>query len=163
MEPVLTLQTLSQNPKSEQWGPGGVDEDSYFAITFSWQIFGNRKEWHPCPEDEDWLLVSVRVRAEESARETVMETLLCQPGKQLLSYFWTLEPLSSHGRRQSEHLTLWSQWDILYMTKFYERLFYSLEVLSSVTTTVFVCCRPHSPLLQLHVDPLIQPNWRTDF
>lgn len=43
--------------------------------------------WHPCPDDEDWLLVSVRVRAEESARETVMETLLCQPGKQLLSYF----------------------------------------------------------------------------
>lgn len=65
--------------------------------------------WHPCPEDEDWLLVFVRVRAEESARETVMETLLCQPGKQLLSYFLTLEPLLYHGRRQSEHLTLWSQ------------------------------------------------------
>lgn len=46
-----------------------------------------KKVWHPCPEDEDWLLVYVRVRAEESARETVMETLLCQPGKQLLSYF----------------------------------------------------------------------------
>ena len=31
--------------------------------------------------------VYVRARAEEFARETVMETLLCQPGKQLHSYF----------------------------------------------------------------------------
>lgn len=84
-----------------------IDEDSYFAIAFSWQSFGNRKKKEygsRVPRMKIGCFVYVRASAEEFARETVMETLLCQPGKQLHSYFWTLEPLLSQGRRQSERL-----------------------------------------------------------
>lgn len=128
MRPVLLLQTFPQNPKNEQWDHAGIDEDSYFAIAFSWQIFGNRQKKGVATLSRRWRLwlfcVCVWVFG-EFARETVMETLLCQPGKQWHSYFWTLEPLLSHGRRQSEHLHFGHN-EIFYIWQSFMRGFFTL-------------------------------------
>lgn len=128
MRPVLLLQTFPQNPKNEQWDRAGIDEDSYFAIAFSWQIFGNRQKkmcGNPVPKMKTVVVLCMRVSVREFARETVMETWLCQPGKQWHSYFWTLEPLLSHGRRQSEHLHFGHN-EIFYIWQSFMRGFFTL-------------------------------------
>lgn len=43
MKPILLLQdSIFQNQKDEQWRSGlGINKNNYFAVTFSWQIFGS--------------------------------------------------------------------------------------------------------------------------
>lgn len=66
---------IFQNHKNEQWWSSlGIDKNNYFAITFSWQIFGSgkKKVWQQCHEDKNrGCFVYVCMSADEFERETV--------------------------------------------------------------------------------------------
>lgn len=102
---------IFQNHKNEQWWSSlGIDKNNYFAITFSWQIFGSGKK-KKCGNSVmkiktvgalcmcAWVQTSLREKQCNWARR------FCQPGKQMHSYFSRLyDPWLSHSRRQSKHL-----------------------------------------------------------
>lgn len=135
----------------------GIDKNNYFAITFSWQIFGGGKS----VATVSWRLklwgafVYVRVSANEYERGAVMSPSLCQPGKQMGSYFKVVWPTTVSQQKQSEHLCyaliiseIVTINKIFYiLTKFYEKCFFTIRdlFLLLLQNTVPISCRRNSP------------------
>lgn len=115
-----------------------IDEDSYFAIAFSWQSFGNRKKkkrvWQPCPEDEDWLLCVCACECGGICKRNCNGDVALSAWETVALLFLNFGATVVPGQKAEWALTLWSQWDIFYMTEFSERLFYALKLVSSVIT-----------------------------
>lgn len=94
MKPILLLlQTWSfKIARMSDGDPGWVETRiNYFAITFSWQIFGSgKKVWQQCHEDKNCgCFVYVRMSASKFERQCNWARHFCQPGKQMHSFiFW---------------------------------------------------------------------------
>lgn len=166
---------IFQNHKNEQWrSRWGIDKNNYFAITFSWQIFGGGKKCGnrvmtiktvgalcTCV----WVQMSMREKQCNWARR------FCQPGKQMSSYFLRLyDPRLSHSRKQSEHLCyaliiseIVTIRYFIYDKVLWKCFFIIRDLfLLLLQNTVPISCRRNSPITQLHVkgtSHLIQWSW----
>lgn len=68
--------------------------------------------WQQCHEDEDWVLcVCARVRAEEFARDTVMETLLLSAWETNALLFLNFGATTVPQKGKREHLHFGHKWN----------------------------------------------------
>lgn len=128
---------IFQNHKNEQWRSRlGIDKNSYFAITFSWQIFGTRKKkcGNSVMKIKTVGALCLCAWVQTSLREKLCNWAhcFCQPGKQMYSYFLRLyDPWLSHNRRWSEHLCFDHKWNghnkIFYIWQSFMKCFFTVR------------------------------------